>query len=262
MNIDTLASERPFPPARLAIYYGWPSLVNGARGASEAAAHFGRYDRVVLGWGLQEKSHGDHAETAALIAALAGRTTVFGYIPMGSATGLSPRQVKKAAKLWRKLGVVGVLLDEAGYDYGNDRKRQNACYDAVHSQQLRVVANAWKPADLFSTYPTPSNPKGAPTALRPGDAVLYESYRIKDGSPESDEAWREKIQAFSPARGLGLEIWGIATGREFSPSMMQHLVHCAISDGLDAVGWGEPAFSAPDNSLPARAWPALPDATR
>src|SRR5436190_6871477 len=42
------------PPQRLAIYYGYPSLVDGARGdIARVAAVFGEYDVVVFGDGLE-----------------------------------------------------------------------------------------------------------------------------------------------------------------------------------------------------------------
>lgn len=255
-------TTKRFPPQRLAIYYGWPSGVNGASSLEAAAAVFADYQRVVFGWGLQDKGHGDHRNTASIIAALAERTRVYGYIPLGQATGLSPRQVKKAAKLWRKLGVGGVLLDEAGYDYGNTRKRQNQCLDAVRSQSLTPVLNAWKPADLLSTFPGAANPKGEPLALTAGDALLYESYRVREGELESDERWRDKIAALA-RRPTGVELWGVSTtsAARRDPPLHDYLAFCAIMDGLDVVGWGEPEFSAPDNALPPRPWPQLPHAT-
>jgi hypothetical protein len=257
--LAAMSTTKPFPPQRLAIYYGWPSGVNGAQSVEAAAAVFADYQRVVFGWGLQDKSHGDHRNTAAIIAALAERTRVYGYIPLGEATGLSPRQVKKAAKLWRKLGVGGVLLDEAGYDYGNTRKRQNQCLDAVRSQGLSPVLNAWKPSDLLSTFPGQANPKGEPLALAAGDGLLYESYRVREGQLEEDQPWRDKIDGFA-RRPAGVELWGVSTTTPGAgdPHWPDYLVFCAILDGLDVVGWGEPEFSAPDNALPPRAWPDLP----
>ncbi|MCK5801121.1 MAG: hypothetical protein KAI47_28230 [Deltaproteobacteria bacterium] len=256
----TLSPMRTFPPAKLAIYYGWPSLVNGTGSPEAAARVFATYSHVVFGWGLQDSHHGDHAKTASIIAALQGQTTFYGYIPLGEATGLSPRKIKGAAKLWRKLAVAGVLLDEAGYDFGNTRKRQNQALDVIHAQGLKVIANAWRPGDLLSTFPGPQNPKGTAIALGPGDILLYESYRIRDGAPEDDTAWRDKIADLA-SRPPGTELWGIATGQTFDPRDLHYLVYCGILDGLDAIGWGEPAFSATDNVLPERPWPELPKAT-
>ncbi len=257
-----MSTTKRFPPQRLAVYYGWPSAVNGATSLEAAAAVYADYQHVVFGWGLQDKSHGDHQNTASIIAALADRTRVYGYIPLGQATGLSPRQVKKAARLWRKLGVGGVLLDEAGFDYGNTRKRQNQCLDAIRSQGLTPVLNAWKPSDLLSAFPCEANPKGAALALAPGDALLYESYRLHEGELEDDQRWREKVAAFG-LRPAGVELWGVSTtsAARRDPRYHDYLVFCAILDGLDVVGWGEPAFSAPDNALPTRLRPALPQAS-
>ena len=58
-----------FLPDKLAIYYGWPSAVNGAGGdINVAAAVFDDYDQVVFGAGLEDPSHGDHANLVAMLA--------------------------------------------------------------------------------------------------------------------------------------------------------------------------------------------------
>ena len=50
----------------LLIYYGFPSLINGAGGVvATAAADFGQYDHVVLGAGLEDPGHGDGVNVAA-----------------------------------------------------------------------------------------------------------------------------------------------------------------------------------------------------
>lgn len=243
---------------RLGVYYGWPSAFDGARSLDEAISKIGAYDLMVFGWGLQERRHLDHERAKSIIAALAGRTSIYGYIPMGSATGLSARKIRKAAKAWRAAGAAGVLLDEAGYDYGNTRKRQNKAYECCHEQGLRVIANAWRPADLLGTAPGAHNKSGLSPSLAPGDALLYESYRIREGALEETAEWRSKIEALCSARERGVEVMGIATGANYQQRLMDHLVLCALLDGLDAVGWGEPDYAARDNQMPLRPWPALP----
>ena len=55
-------------PKKLAIYYGWPSAVSGAGGNVTTAANvFKDYDQVVLGAGLEDGTHPDHTNTAAII---------------------------------------------------------------------------------------------------------------------------------------------------------------------------------------------------
>ena len=66
------AAEAPVvPPRRLAIYYGWPSLVNESYGdPTRAAAVFASFDLVVFGDGLEHPTHGDHDRHAAIIERL------------------------------------------------------------------------------------------------------------------------------------------------------------------------------------------------
>src|SRR5580700_1293712 len=71
---------RPRRPARLAVYYGYPSLVNQAAGAVERAVGvFSGYDVVVLGDGMEfpdrhpgrspEGDPAEHRKTVQIIAA-------------------------------------------------------------------------------------------------------------------------------------------------------------------------------------------------
>src|SRR2546430_16789237 len=72
-------------PARLAIYYGYPSLANGANGDVEKAASvFSAYDVVILGDGLEfpDRESGrhppgdpeEHQKTLRIIAAVRDRS--------------------------------------------------------------------------------------------------------------------------------------------------------------------------------------------
>jgi hypothetical protein len=108
-------------PAPLAIFYGWPSLVEHAAGNVDAAAStFARYGTVVFGDGLQDPSHPDHARTAAIIAALsahAAPTSVHGYVTLGvRGANLPLDEIRRRVTAWKSLGVAGIFLDEAGYD--------------------------------------------------------------------------------------------------------------------------------------------------
>jgi hypothetical protein len=48
-------------PKHLGIYYGWPSLVQGANGnLSSAIVIFNQFDLIVFGDGIASPSHGDH----------------------------------------------------------------------------------------------------------------------------------------------------------------------------------------------------------
>jgi hypothetical protein len=43
----------------------------------------------------------------------------------------------------------GVFFDEAGFDFGVSRTRQNAVVDAAHTAGRRVFMNAFNPDDVF-----------------------------------------------------------------------------------------------------------------
>src|SRR5437762_14014055 len=84
-------------PARLAIYYGYPSLANGANGDVEKAASvFSAYDVVILGDGLEfpDRETGrhppgdpeEHQKTLRIIAAVRDRspaTRFYSYVCLG-----------------------------------------------------------------------------------------------------------------------------------------------------------------------------------
>jgi hypothetical protein len=246
--------EKQAPLKRLAIYYGWPSRVDGARSVSEAGEKLSGYDVVVLGAGLQRPEHEDHAATRKIVAQLAGRE-VFGYIPLGRATGLTAPQLEEQARAWKAVGVRGVFLDEAGYDFGNTRQRQNQAIGAAHALGLSVFANAFDPDDLFAVRRGEHDPSGEPTALRRGDCYLYESFGLRLGKPEDEAARRAKLEKLAAARKLGVRLFGVTTAAApgaFDGAAWGRVVEEARRGGLDGLGWGEHQFAAQDNKLPWR----------
>jgi hypothetical protein len=104
-------------PKRLGIYYGWPSLVQGANGnLTDAAATFSQFDVVVFGDGISSSSHGDHTNTQTIIQSLntLGKLS-FGYIDLGVTTqNLSIAQMQTVVNNWAAMGVKGIMWDDAG----------------------------------------------------------------------------------------------------------------------------------------------------
>jgi hypothetical protein len=252
-------------PRRLAIYYGIPSLVNGARGdVGRAAAVFAEYDRVVFGDGLEfvdvvpgrtpaGAGPVERRNTAAIIRLLADlgrKPIVYGYIDLGNSQYLAPREIENRIALWREMGAGGVFFDEAGYDFGVTRARQNAASDAVHAAGLRVFMNAFNPDDVF----LPS--EGVPHHLEPGDAFLLESFAVRNGKPDSTGAWKVRTaRAVEYARRARVEVHATTTGADgiaFSTDDMAYAWRAALAYKLDGFGWGEPSFAGPDSALPWR----------
>ena len=185
-------------PGKLLIYYGWPSAIDGANGDVAAASRsFEPFDWIVLGDGLQDPKHGDHAKTKQIIATI-GRSPrkVFGYVPIGrKGPNLSVEEIRRRVLAWKAIGARGVLLDEFGYDFDVTRQRQNDAVQAVHDAGLTVLANAWNPDDAWSSAVHPrGNPDGVATRLAARDAYLLESFVIMNGQWDVARRWLDKAR--------------------------------------------------------------------
>lgn len=104
-------------PKYLGIYYGWPSLVQGANSNLTAAIQtFSQFDLIVFGDGLASPSHGDHVNTQTIIQSLnnLGKLT-FGYVDLGVTTqNLSISQMQIIVNNWTAMGIKGIMWDDAG----------------------------------------------------------------------------------------------------------------------------------------------------
>ena len=267
LSATVLAGAPPPTPQRLAIFYGIPSLVNGAGGdVGRAAAVFAEYDLVVLGDGLEfedvvraRKPAGagpvEYRRTKEIMARLAASpraTAVFGYVDLGRSQQLSMEEISTRVMRWKAMGAAGIFYDEAGSDFGVDRARQNAAVDATHQAGLRVVLNAFNPDDVFAT-----NDAGGRPRLRPGDAYLLESFAVRNGVAEDPRGWNDRLaRAKRGAQATGAGIWATTTGAgPYTPDLMVHAWRAAVQAGLDAFSWGEPSFSSADSRLPFRPRP-------
>lgn len=262
-----LAAAMASEPRRLAIYYGIPSLVNGAAGdLARAAETFAEYDLVVFGDGLefddvlaarQPAGAGavEHRRTRDIMKRLAASprsTAVFGYIDLGHSQRLSLDDIGLRIQRWKAMGAAGIFFDEAGADFGVDRHRQNAVVELTHAAGLRVVLNAFRPDDVFLT-----GADGVQPRLGRGDAYLLESFAVRNGSVEDAGAWRERMdKAAAGAKATGAAVWAATTTQgAFQPTLMAHAWGRAKQAGIDAFAWGEPSFSSADSRLPFRRRP-------
>jgi hypothetical protein len=241
------AKKLPAAPKSLLIYYGYPSLINGAYGKlTSATAEFAKYDFVILGGGLQDSKHDDHGNTKAIIASTKG-TEFFGYIPLGNRLKSDPclplKAIEDQLKAWAAMGVKGVLFDEFGFDYGVSRARQNDSVTAAHQAKLRVIANAWKPDDVFLRDESRVKP-----ALDKNDIYLWESFRYREGKLESAANWRAKADRVAAGReALPLSVFSVSTNKVQPKEPSEPFAHqwyCAAIDGHAATGWGYPNFAA------------------
>ncbi|CAF1194081.1 unnamed protein product [Rotaria sordida] len=195
-------------PKRLGIYYGWPSLVQGANWNLTAAINtFSQFDLIVFGDGIASPYHGDHANTQTIIQSLnnLGKLT-FGYVDLGVITqNLSISQMQTTVNNWLAMGIKGIMWDDAGYDYGVTRTRQNTMISYCHSLNLGVMMNAWNPDDVMS---------GSPMLLDSRDIYLLESYLISNGVYQNLTTWKikaDKCLTYSNLFGISMATLSTST---------------------------------------------------
>ena len=263
-----LMSTTSLAPKSLLVYYGYPSLINGAEGnLSQAASTFGSYAYVVLGGGLESPSHPDNSNTVTILKnpALA-HTMVFGYIDLGVSTqsNLTIAQIAAQSETdiiqWKTTGAKGIFLDDFGYDYDTTRALQNTVVAYAHSEGLVVCANAWNPADAFGAQvDAVHNPAGTKTALNAGDFYLSESYQISEGSYVPAATWQAKAsQLASYQAALGFKVLAETTNNTanvFSQSAFNYAWYSGLLEGYAAVGWGKYDYAADTCVAP---WVAAP----
>jgi hypothetical protein len=261
-------------PQRLTIYYGYPSLVNGSTGdVKKAVAVFGDYDVVVFGDGLEFRDVDpnrrppgagptEHENTRQIISGLRApgrQTAVYGYITIGNSQSLPLAEVQRRVDAWAAMGARGIFFDEAGYDFGTTRSRQNAVVDYVHKLGLSAFMNAYNPDDLFSpanVIANPvrgGNPDGLGCLLGSNDIFLLESFQIRQGDYEDAGNWyRRAALAVKYRERFGTQAFAVTTSSEATPLASEKFEYAwwsALLWGLDGFGWGEPSFSSQSNSL-------------
>lgn len=204
-GLDIKATDRHF-----AIYYGWPSAVNGVGGEAEAAATFARFPVVILGDGLQHPTHPDHPRTAGILQRLRDADVrVFGYVDLGVSTQNLPlATLIRYAEAWRRIGARGIFLDDAGADFGVDVARRDGAVSGIHRLGMRVILNAHDPDDAF---------RGS-AQLGTGDGYLFESFQVSDGRLQSPEISLAKAdRALELARPAGVDVYAVGTGPPDDP---------------------------------------------
>jgi hypothetical protein len=217
-------------PEDLLIYYGWlnsfNSSVNGWNN-EKVAQDMARYQIVVFGAGIEDPTHPDYANTLVIVARLKEirpDIKLFGYV----ATTNILTDFKTKVDRWCDLGVYGIFVDAAGYDYGtpatNGRDAFNEKIDYVHGKAHTniVFANAWDSDHILGTAEDPSypnsiwNPSLNESSLGGFDYVLLESFPINTAvwSPgyEGRTEWysrAEKILGHRKTYGVNVAAVGI-----------------------------------------------------
>lgn len=201
-------AEVPKPPGYLCVYYGYPSLINNAKGDLKVAStEFSKFDLIILGDGLQNTTHPDHANTKTIVANLtAQKRLTFGYVDLGVSTNnYSENTLRQQIDNWKQVGISGIMFDDAGFDYGVTRERQNVVIQHCRQQNLKVMMNAWNPDDVL----------GGNSLMGENDYYLAESFLVGNNNYFDLNAWKKKADAcHNYMKTKGVKIVCLATGGE------------------------------------------------
>ena len=249
---------------KLAIYYGYPTLVNDARGeVGKGVKVFAQFSHVVLGGGLEKDGNRlrpKHPDRK--IIEQAPETEFFGYVNLGITNSPEPHsmdEIRERIAAWKEMGVAGIFFDAVGFEYGVTRERQNEAIRGVHELSLKAFVNCHRPDDVFGEKKIPLNSAGGGnvSGLKPeitgGDLYLFESFVIAAGLYQDPAFMREKLNALQEyKKSFRVNTFGVGTFEAISDATEPHLKHffyCAVLAGFDGIGVADPVYAATSNRL-------------
>lgn len=130
-------------PLKLAMYYGYPSLINKLVDYNDIIDEYSKYDIMIWGGFYNDSNLKD------IINSLVRRYTFsIGYVNMK----LHKNEIKHIIQKWNDLGVYGIFLDNCGYDCSVSRSKQNNIIEYVHNLSLITFVKSTNPNDVIEDY--------------------------------------------------------------------------------------------------------------
>ncbi len=189
---QTIVESTYTRPQDLLVYYGYPNSFNSGVNVwnnENVSQDMAAYRLIILGNGVAAPSHPDYANTQIItdrVKALSNHTQIYGYVSANQAF----RDYTNEVIQWGALGVAGIFMDEAGYDFGRTRAEFNTRVDYVHDRTSTDLcfANAWNTKHILGTENDPSYPNStyndtsAESNLTVTDWIMLESFPINTTS--------------------------------------------------------------------------------
>jgi len=161
-------------PKRLAIFHGYVTELQGS---------FSNFDVIVMPNGGQDSEDADYTKIKNTIPGLLSvGKEVFGYLDLGlTSQKLTSVEAQAIVEGWRVMGVTGIMLDNAGYDFGVTRTRQKELVDYIHGRGLKVMIESTEPDDVFASLPA--------LTFNVGDYYLSEDWLVGGDKYQNIVAW-------------------------------------------------------------------------
>ena len=258
-------------PKDLLVYYGWLNSFNSDVNSwnnEKVAQDMAKYNLVVFGDGIEAPSHGDYANTQVIIPrikALNPTSQLFGYI----AANTTFSDFTNKALQWNTLGVQGIFMDQAGYDFGLTRSQFNQRVDYVHSDSTSKLCfvNAWNTDHVLGTandvsYPNSTyNPGLVASKLQITDWIMLESFPVNttsySGGYESGSDWAargSKMSLLRAAYGVNFAAVSMVDNtRTDGTALCGFAFSSAMQWSLEGFGTSDTAYGA--SSAKVKYWP-------
>jgi len=144
-------------------------------------------------------NHSDYANTVEIvnrIKTLNPNAKIFGYVSVNQSLSSFQDKVDD----WDVLGIHGIFMDEAGYDYGKTRSEFNDRVDYVHGKTNTTLcfANTWNTDHILGTtndasYPNSTYNSGSvESKLDENDWILLESFPINTTAYSGNDGYESK----------------------------------------------------------------------
>lgn len=282
-----LATE-DYRPKNALFYYGWLNSFNsGTNGWNNelVAQEMAQYNMVIFGNGVQDPGHGDYANTIIIIPrirALHPDIQIFGYVTLSE----TEADFETKAAQWDGLDVDGIFIDEAGYDFGNNRAKFNTAVDYIHALTSANIAfaNSWEIDHVIGVVNDPAypnstwNPSLVASSLVATDWYLLESSPIGEGlyaggDYQPYDEWKAKAdKCISRRATFGLSLASVSTLSDSNvngQTMYDFHFMAAVMCSLDAQGSSHLTYGSssattkmwlrPDVSNMGLTWVVSPD---
>lgn len=251
-----------FRPMDVLFYYAYLNSFNYTANSWDnelVAQDMAQYSICVFGSGVQDPTHPDYANTQVIIPRLRALNPAalhFGYVTLNQDL---PDLYAKVDQ-WDALSVNGIFLDEAGYDFGNTRSKQNQAIQYIHNAGLTVFINAFNFDHILGIDNDPSFPNETynegldQSLLDVNDWALLESFGVNTqaytttGGYEEKATWAARgVKAMQKRFEYGINLAGVSIIGNSDPnaqSLFDFGFRSALMWALDAYGSSDDFYAA------------------
>jgi len=256
-------------PMDLLVYYGWLNSFNYSSNSwnnEKVAQDMAKYNYLIFGDGIANTSHGDYSNASTIINRVKNlnqRSQIFGYVSVNQ----NMTSFKDKVDEWDDMGVHGIFMDEAGYDYGTTRSGFNERVDYVHNKTNANICfvNSWNLDHILGTENDPEYPNSTynttsgSSNLTENDWCLLESFPINTdaytstGGYESKSDWASRgVDASNKRTDYGVKLAGLGiinNDNTNGQDLFNFGFVSAMMWNLDAYGTSDTSYAAGSASV-------------